>query len=276
MTEPTLDRLTENGKLAMLWATGTAVGGAAGAVLCHMLLGDGPEGLAFVFGVPVIMGGAIGLGQWLGVRKALPISQLWVACVIAGWLVAPYFYFHPTQSSFGGSFGGGETDEWRTVSMHFRWPLVAVPSAGAFAGIAAGILQAIFFPKIVRSRALWIVASSAGYFFSGLFALFFGHPLFSLLYDARGSFYGSPVRDVIEAALPLAEPAWYGGILGLGAALATAIPLARPVASPQRARNGTPSQGASPAPAPAVAPPVVPAPEPPETSSARLLSPESA
>lgn len=238
-------------RLATLWAAGTAGGAVAGAIACQLLLGESPSGASFVLLLPLLMGAAIGTGQWLALKDDRPLPGSWIAATAIGWLPAPLFYVQPAASGYDPRFGWYESTSWLPV---LRWPEIGVPAAGAFAGIGIGIAQAILLPRLCRSRGLWVGVSAVAYFAGGIVALLLGPPLLAAFSGMRMSLSGSPVRDVLEAAFGLARPIWFGGALGLIAGAITGYTIVN--------RPGIPEPQASKAPS-TPPPPAAPAPEPP-------------
>lgn len=267
-----LSQLPVPRRRAALWAIGTAAGTVAGAIACQLLLGEYPTGAGFVLLLPVLMGAAIGGGQWLALREEAPLPVWWPAASALGWLPAPFFYVQraATIPSYD-PYGAGAPPPWMP---DFRWPEIAVPSVAAFAGIGVGLLQAFLLPRVARSRTAWAAAAAAGYFAGGVVALLLGPTLLAVFLDLRSSLWGSPVRDVLEALFRLARPLWYGGCVGIVAGLVTALPIARTPEAPPEAPSVTPP---APAPAPSAGPEPAPAPPaPPPSEPAEPEAPRAA
>jgi len=225
MNPTSISDLPRNKRIALLWAGGTTAGAIAGAIACQLLLGESPTGASFVILLPLLMGAATGLGQWTALRDERPLPPLWIGASALGWLPAPLFYVQPAASGYDPRFGWYESTSWLP---DIRWPEIGVPAAGAFAGIGLGLVQALLLPRLCRSRVLWVAASAGAYFAGGIVALLLGPPLLAAFLDVRTSLSGSPVRDVLEAALGLARPIWFGGALGAVSGLLTAWPMVRP------------------------------------------------
>lgn len=244
---------TPTNRLAVLWAAGTAAGAIAGAITCQLLLGESPSGASFVILLPLMMGAAVGLGQWLALRDERPLPAGWIAASAIGWLPAPLFYVQPAASGYDSRYGWYESTSMLPV---LRWPEIGVPAAGAFAGIGVGIAQAILLPRICRSRGMWVGISAVAYFLGGILSLLLGPPLLAAFGDVRMSLSGSPVRDVLEAALGLARPIWFGGALGVIAGALTGWSVQNhPGAPVETAKAPAPPAPPSPAPAPPSEPP---------------------
>lgn len=254
MIDPRPDPLPKHVRIATSFIAGTSCGGAAGAIACHLLLGQAPQGLAFLVALPVLMGVAMGASQWLALRDARPLPRAWIAATVGGWLVAPLFYIERATRAFD-TWVPDEPSLW---GLQFHFPQVAVPAVGSFAGIGAGILQALVASSIVRPRVLWIALSAAGHFLGGVMALLIGHALFGAVHELRFSLSGSPVQDVLDAAVPLAEPVFFGGTMALLASLTVAPVLVRPFA-PRPATAPTRSSAPEPTGAPSTVRPAEPA-----------------
>jgi hypothetical protein len=125
-----------------------------------------PTVLAWLIVAAPVGGGALGLGQWLVLRRHLPqvrVSWQWVPATVLGWLAGlTVFPFAPLAAD-------ALLELWETVasappSFRFRQALPATFAVGgALVGVPLAAAQSLVLRRRLRGLGAWVWGSAAGW-----------------------------------------------------------------------------------------------------------------
>jgi hypothetical protein len=124
--------------LGLLWVLGTVVGWIVGFTLCEAF-NDFLESLS---ADGVIIGTAVGLGQWLALRRSLPGSAWWIVATLIGFGV-------------GKLLGDAIAEQ---ISGTLGYVL-----SGAAIGAVLGVAQWVVLRRHVGEAWWWVVASAVAW-----------------------------------------------------------------------------------------------------------------